>query len=106
MVLRRASHGEGGLLWAGAFTRDLKGQECSSTETALFQDPGSHSFPIRALTLTWKPVKTMYLESFAVLLLCDQVLGLILRVSTTVAGNKTLKHAVEALWLSEHSMSG
>lgn len=91
--------------WAGAFTRDLKSQEPSSTETALYQDPGSHSSPIGALTMTRKPAKSSYLVSFAVLLLCDQVLGLILRVYPMVIGNKTLKLAVEALWLSEHSMS-
>lgn len=39
----------------------------------------------------------MYLVSFAVLLLCDQVLGLILGLCLMVAGNKTLKLAVEAL---------
>lgn len=47
----------------------------------------------------------MYLVSFAVLLLCDQVLGLILGLYLMVAGNKTLKLAVEALWLSELSTS-
>lgn len=55
----------------------FEGSRCSSTETSLFQVSGSHSFPIRALTLTWKPLKAMHFISFAVLLPCDKVLGLI-----------------------------
>lgn len=79
-VLRRTSRGEGSLS-GPEDSEDLKGQDAHpSGWTSLSQVSGACS-PHQGLTLPRKPVKATPLVSFAVLLPCDQVLGLILNPS-------------------------
>lgn len=74
---------------AGAFTRDLKGQDAQQLRIPI---PGLWVplFPYQHSDVDTEACEGHVLAFFAVLLLCDQVLGLIGRVYPTVSGNKTL----------------